>query len=73
MQKRTTYKEDFIKTVKTFISETGVSLSQIANDESVKYTSTSKLKNYIFHGKGMLTIEVIDRIMNFIANYKPKK
>lgn len=73
MPQRTTFKEQLKSKVKTFISETGVSISQIANDESVNYSNTVKIKDYIFHNKGTMTIEVADRIMNFIENYKPKK
>ena len=73
MPQRTTFKDELKAQVKTFISETGVSISQIANDESVNYSNTAKIKDYIFHNKGTMTIEVADRIMNFIENYKPKK
>ena len=73
MPQRTTFKDELKNTVKTFISETGVSISQIANHESVNYSNTVKIKDYIFHNEGTMTIEVADRIMNFIENYKPKK
>ena len=67
---QTQYKEDFIKRVKTFMSDTGVSLSKIANDESVGYTRTPKLKEFIFKGEGTITIKVADKILNYIENYK---
>ena len=70
MPPRTTYREDFKSNVKKFISETGVSISQIANHESVNYSNTGKIKEFVFHDKGTMTLDVADKIMNFISNYK---
>lgn len=70
MPQRTTFKDELKNTVKTFISETGVSISQIANHESVNYSNTGKIKEFVFQDKGTMTLDVADKIMNFISNYK---
>lgn len=70
MPQRTTYREDFKSNVKKFISETGVSISQIVNHKSVSYPNSTKIKEFVFQDKGTLTDVTMDKIMNFISNYK---
>jgi len=63
-------KEAFQQKVKDFCSRTGVTISRICTDESVNYSSSVKIREWVYSNKGQLSIEVADRIDKFIDNYK---
>lgn len=68
MAKYKSIREDFQERVKTFIGETGITISQIA--DKVGYSAYSRLRKYVYKNEGALTDVTMDKILKFIHEYK---
>lgn len=62
------YTQEFKNTVKAFMSDTGITIAQIA--AKVDYKSTTRLKKFIFNNEGTLTLATVDKIIDFINSEK---